>query len=66
MIESPLVRHINAQCQSLALYLHKPSGMRYAASLESAWSYELNPLYGQARHATPRSTIWPIRRFGSA
>jgi hypothetical protein len=51
MIESPLVRHINAQCQSLALYLHKPSGMRYAASLESAWSYELNPLYGQARHA---------------
>jgi hypothetical protein len=52
MIESPLVRHINAQCQSLALYLHKPSGMRYAASLESAWSYELNPLYGHARHAT--------------
>lgn len=52
MIESPLVRHINAQWQSLAFYLHKPSGMRYAASLESACSYELNPLYGQARHAT--------------
>lgn len=53
MIESSLVRHINAQCQPLALYLHKPSGIRYAASLESGRSYELNPLYGEARYATP-------------
>ena len=32
--------------------MHSASRLRYAASLESARSYELNPLYGQARHAT--------------
>ncbi|MCY1270214.1 hypothetical protein D9M68_466840 [compost metagenome] len=52
MIESSLVRHINAQCHPLHLYLNRLSGVRYAATFESACRYELNPIHGEPLHAS--------------
>lgn len=64
MTESYLVQHINAQCHPLQLYLHRLSGIRYAASYESTCSYELSPIYGQPRHVSIKelanAEVWQL------
>lgn len=64
MTESRLVQHINAQCHPLLLYLHRLSGVRYAAIYESSSSYELSPIYGRSRHATIKeranAEVWQL------
>lgn len=52
MTESQHVRHINAQCHPLLLYLHRLSGIRYLAIYESACCYELQPIHGESRHVS--------------
>ena len=52
MTESPQVQRINAQCNRPECYLHKPSGVRYSAADKAGDSYVLDPIYGQAKHAT--------------
>lgn len=64
MIESQRVQHINAQCQPLQIYLHKLSGIRYAATYESTCSYELSPIHGKAQHASlqelANAEVWQL------
>ncbi|QKE64063.1 hypothetical protein HNE05_12135 [Aquipseudomonas campi] len=64
MIESHLVQHINAQCHPQLLYLHKLSGIRYAATYESTCSYELSPIHGESQHASiqelANSEVWQL------
>jgi len=62
MTESPQVQRINAQCNHPECYLHKPSGVRYSAAVETGDSYALDPIYGQSKHATTQdladAEIW--------
>lgn len=62
MTESPHVQRINAQCSRPECYLHKPSGVRYSAAVETSDSYALDPIYGQSKHATTQdladAEIW--------
>lgn len=64
MTESPLIRHINAQCYPLRLYLNRLSGVRYAATYESSYSYELSPIHGQSQHASMQelndAEVWQL------
>lgn len=62
MTESRLVQHINAQCHPLLRYLHKLSGVRYAATFDSACNYELSPIYGKSKYVSVQeladSEVW--------
>lgn len=64
MTESLLVQHIHAQCHPLQLYLHRLSGVHYSATYESSYSYELQPIHGQTRHATLKeladAEVWQL------
>lgn len=64
MIESQRVQHINAQCHPLLLYLHKLSGIRYAATYASTCSYELSPIHGKSQHASiqelANAEVWQL------
>ncbi|MCY1452741.1 hypothetical protein D9M71_696830 [compost metagenome] len=53
MYESTLFQCIDAQCQPLLRYLHKLTGIRYAAVSEAGGIYELSPIHGERKHASP-------------
>lgn len=53
MYDSTLLQRIDAQCQPLLRYLHKLTGVRYAAVSETGGIYELSPIHGERKHASP-------------
>lgn len=53
MYDSTLCQRIDAQCQPLLRYLHKLTGIRYAAVSEAGGIYELSPIHGERKHASP-------------
>ncbi|AYF90018.1 hypothetical protein SA496_22255 [Pseudomonas sp. JS3066] len=52
MYDSTLFQRLDAQCQPLLRYLHKLTGVRYAATSEADGIYELSPIHGEHKHAS--------------
>ncbi|AOE87513.1 hypothetical protein [Pseudomonas sp. TCU-HL1] len=50
--DSTLFQRIDARCQPLLRYLHKLTGIRYAAVSEAGGIYELSPIHGERKHAS--------------
>ena len=64
MTESPLIQHINAQCHLSMIYLHRLSGVRYSATYDSPYHYELTPIHGAPRHVSAEqladAEVWQL------
>lgn len=64
MTESPRVQYINAQCQISIIYLHRLSGVRYSATYDSPYRYQLTPIQGASRHVSAEqladAEVWQL------